>query len=56
MYEMYPDDWAATPRPQAQAQRNGQPVRPRRRQRRPHSVTPSILMQENVIRPTGNQQ
>lgn len=43
MYEMYPDDWAATPQPSA----NGE--QPRRRARRAHSVTPSILAQEKVV-------
>ena len=43
MYEMYPDDWAATPQPSA----NGE--QPRRRARRAHSVTPSILVQEKVV-------
>lgn len=43
MYEMYPDDWAATPQPSA----NGE--QPRRRARRAHSVTPSILVQEQVV-------
>ena len=43
MYEMYPDDWAANPRPLADG------VQPRRRARRAHSVTPSILAQERVI-------
>jgi hypothetical protein len=40
---MYPDDWAATPQPSA----NGE--LPRRRARRAHSVTPSILVQEKVV-------
>jgi hypothetical protein len=43
MYEMYPDDWAATTQPTA----NGE--QPRRRARRAHSVTPSILVQEQVV-------
>ena len=43
MYEMYPDDWAATPQPST----NGE--LPRRRARRAHSVTPSILVQEQVV-------
>jgi hypothetical protein len=43
MYAMYPDDWAATPQPSA----NG--PQPRRRARRAHSVTPSILVQEQVV-------
>ncbi len=43
MYEMYPDDWAAT----AQPPTNGD--QPRRRARRAHSVTPSILVQEQVV-------
>ena len=43
MYEMYPDDWAATPQPPT----NGD--QPRRRARRAHSVTPSILVQEQVV-------
>jgi hypothetical protein len=43
MYEMYPDAWAATPLPPT----NGD--QPRRRARRAHSVTPSILVQEQVV-------
>lgn len=43
MYEMYPDDWATT----TQAPTNGD--QPRRRARRAHSVTPSILVQEQVV-------
>ncbi|GAA3713514.1 hypothetical protein GCM10022204_35770 [Microlunatus aurantiacus] len=43
MYEMYPDDWAAA----AQPPTNGD--QPRRRARRAHSVTPSILVQEQVV-------
>lgn len=43
MYEMYPDDWAATTQPTT----NGD--QPRRRARRAHSVTPSILVQEQVV-------
>lgn len=43
MYEMYPDDWAAN----AQPATNGD--QPRRRARRVHSVTPSILVQEKVV-------
>jgi hypothetical protein len=43
MYEMYPDAWAATPQPPT----NGD--QPRRRARRAHSVTPSILVQEQVV-------
>ena len=43
MYEMYPDDWAATPQPSAHGKQ------PRRRARREHSVTPSILVQEPVV-------
>ena len=43
MYEMYPDAWAATPLPPT----NGE--QPRRRARRAHSVTPSILVQEPVV-------
>ena len=43
MYEMYPDDWAATSQPAT----NGD--QPRRRARRAHSVTPSILVQERVV-------
>lgn len=43
MYEMYPDDWAATPQPSAHGEH------PRRRARRTHSVTPSILVQEKVV-------
>lgn len=42
MYEMYPDDWAATPQPNPSKQ-------PRRRARRAHSVVPSILVQEKVV-------
>lgn len=53
MYEMYPDDWAATPQPSAHGKQ------PRRRARREHSVTPSILVQEPVVqveakRPTAD--
>ena len=43
MYEMYPDDWAATSQPAT----NGD--QPRRRARRAHSVTPAILVQEQVV-------
>jgi hypothetical protein len=43
MYEMYPDAWAARPQPPT----NGD--QPRRRARRAHSVTPSILVQEQVV-------
>lgn len=43
MYEMYPDDWAAPSQPRT----NGD--QPRRRARRAHSVTPSILVQEHVV-------
>ncbi|BAK34820.1 hypothetical protein MLP_18060 [Microlunatus phosphovorus NM-1] len=42
MYEMYPDDWAATPQPSTTAEQ------PRRRARRAHSVTPSILVPDEV--------
>jgi hypothetical protein len=44
MYEMYPDAWAATPLPPT----NGD--QPRRRARRAHSVTPSILVQDTVVK------
>jgi hypothetical protein len=50
MYEMYPDDWAAT----AQPSTNGE--QPRRRARRAHSVTPSILVQEKVVRGSEGKQ
>lgn len=40
MYEMYPDDWAASPQP------NPNQGQPRRRARRAHSVTPSQLNME----------
>ena len=43
MYEMYPDDWDATSQPAT----NGD--QPRRRARRAHAVTPSILVQEQVV-------
>lgn len=43
MYEMYPDDWAATSQPSTHGDQ------PRRRARRAHSVTPSILVQEKVV-------
>jgi hypothetical protein len=43
MYEMYPDAWAARQQPPT----NGD--QPRRRARRAHSVTPSILVQEQVV-------
>jgi len=41
MYEMYPDDWAATPQPSP----NGD--QPRRRARKEHRVIPSILVVED---------
>ncbi|MFT4167370.1 MAG: hypothetical protein QM650_19210 [Microlunatus sp.] len=46
MYEMYPDDWAATSQPSTTADQ------PRRRARRAHSVTPSILVQDAVVQGT----
>ncbi len=49
MYEMYPDDWAAIPQPST----NGE--QPRRRARRAHSVTPSILVQEKVVQGSGDK-
>jgi hypothetical protein len=48
MYEMYPDDWAATPQPSASGEQ------PRRRARRAHSVTPSILVQATVVQDTAD--
>lgn len=49
MYEMYPDEWAAT----LQHPTDGD--QPHRRARRAHSVAPSILVQEQVVQASEPQ-